>query len=66
MIHYIINTLGQGLAKEFLSNPVVKSISDKLNITPGQVLLSWGVQRGTVVVPKSENKERLVANISVR
>ncbi|KAG8992817.1 hypothetical protein FRB90_000893 [Tulasnella sp. 427] len=37
----------------------------KYAITPAQVMLSWGMQRGTSVIPKSEKEERLQANISV-
>lgn len=33
--------------------------------TPAQVALSWAVQRGIVVVPKSENPERMKQNITV-
>lgn len=32
--------------KEALSVPEVKSIANKLGITPAQVLISWHVQRG--------------------
>ncbi len=34
--------------------------------TPAQVALGWGIQRGTVVIPKSENPERMRQNITVR
>lgn len=34
--------------------------------TVGQVLVSWAVQRGTAVIPKSENEERIKQNITVR
>jgi len=43
----------------------IAAIAQKKNITTAQVLLSWGVQRGTVVVPKSERQERIRQNISV-
>jgi len=33
--------------------------------TEAQVLLSWAVQRGTAVVPKSADPERLRQNVSV-
>lgn len=35
-------------------------------VTGAQVLLSWGVQRGTAVVPKSIHKERLRKNLQVK
>ena len=43
----------------------IAAIAQKKNVTTAQVLLSWGVQRGTVVVPKSERQERIKQNISV-
>ena len=32
--------------------------------TPAQVLLRWGVQRGTAVIPKSANEGRLRENLN--
>jgi alcohol dehydrogenase (NADP+) len=45
-----------------LGHPVILGIAEKRNITPGQVLLVWGLSRGTVVIPKSVNPERLQEN----
>lgn len=50
----------------FLEEPTIKGIADKLNVSPMQVILSWGVQRGTAVLPKSEDDGRMIANITVR
>jgi D-xylose reductase len=33
--------------------------------TPAQVLLRWGVQRGTAVIPKTSKRERLAENIAI-
>ncbi|KAL0956000.1 hypothetical protein HGRIS_002176 [Hohenbuehelia grisea] len=54
-----------GRSSTLLQDPIVTSISDALNITPAQVVLSWGVQRGTIVVPKSEDNERMKANLEL-
>jgi alcohol dehydrogenase (NADP+) len=45
-----------------LDNPVILEIAEKRHITPGQVLLVWGLCRGTAVIPKSVNHERLREN----
>ena len=33
--------------------------------TPAQVLLRWGVQRGTAIVPKTSNPARLAENLAL-
>ncbi|KAJ8583337.1 hypothetical protein M405DRAFT_875950 [Rhizopogon salebrosus TDB-379] len=48
-----------------LSVPEVKDIASKLGITPAQVLISWHVQRGTIVLPKSVTPSRIVENLDV-
>ncbi|KAK7747461.1 hypothetical protein SLS53_001716 [Cytospora paraplurivora] len=60
--------LGQpwpGEVSPLLTDESVQRVARKLGITEGQVVLSWGVQHGIVVIPKSENPERLKANISL-
>jgi L-glyceraldehyde reductase len=43
-------------------HPVVTAIAKKLNATPAQVLVAWGVYRGYAVVPKSVQEERIISN----
>ncbi|MGW8195585.1 MAG: aldo/keto reductase, partial [Desulforhopalus sp.] len=45
-----------------LDHQTITNIARNHNITPGQVLLSWGLARGTVVIPKSVNPARLAEN----
>lgn len=52
-------------ADSLLRHPVVESISQARGRSPAQVLLRWGVQRGTSVIPKSTNAERLSENLAV-
>ncbi len=47
-----------------ITNPKIAEIAEKHSITPGQVLLSWGLQRETVVIPKSVNPGRLKENLA--
>lgn len=49
----------------FFSDDTVLKVAEKNKITTAQVVLSWGVQRGTSVIPKSEKEERLKANFQV-
>jgi diketogulonate reductase-like aldo/keto reductase len=46
-------------------HPVVVAIAEKHKKTPAQVLLRWATQRGLAVIPKSNNPERLHANLDV-
>ncbi|MCJ1409113.1 NAD(P)H-dependent D-xylose reductase (XR) [Ptychographa xylographoides] len=46
-------------------NPTVKTIADKHNKTPAQVLLRWATQRNIAVIPKSNNQSRLQQNLDV-
>lgn len=40
----------------------VREIAKKLGKDPGQVLVSWGVQRGSIVLPKSVTASRIESN----
>jgi len=44
---------------------VISSLSKKHNKTPAQILLRWATQRGIAVIPKSNNVDRLKANLEV-
>ncbi|THU85463.1 Aldo/keto reductase [Dendrothele bispora CBS 962.96] len=46
-----------------LNVPVVKEIAKELDMTPAEVIISWHVQRGTIVLPKSVTPSRIVENI---
>ncbi|KZV64314.1 Aldo/keto reductase [Peniophora sp. CONT] len=52
-------------APSLLKNELIVKLAEKYGVTTGQILLSWGVQRGTSVIPKSENPDRLRKNIAV-
>ncbi|HIK90696.1 MAG TPA: aldo/keto reductase [Planctomycetes bacterium] len=52
-------------AEAVLENPVVKTISAATGRTAAQVLLRWGVQRGTAVIPKTSSRDRMEENINV-
>ena len=48
-----------------MADPALLAVADKHGATPGQILVNWAVQRNTIVVPKSENLDRMMANIMV-
>ena len=49
-----------------LKNGLIVELAEKYHVTTGQIVLGWGVQRKTSVIPKSENENRLRKNITVR
>jgi diketogulonate reductase-like aldo/keto reductase len=51
--------------RDLIHDQTVDRIAKKLNKTPGQILVKWGLQRGTSVIPKSLNPERIKENIKV-
>ncbi|MEZ6121549.1 MAG: aldo/keto reductase [Planctomycetaceae bacterium] len=48
-----------------LQNPVVTKIAAAVKRTPAQVLLRWGTQRGTAVIPKTSSRDRMIENINL-
>lgn len=48
-----------------LEQPVVQEAAERHGKTPGQVVLRWGVQRGTSLVPKTSRLERLAENLAL-
>lgn len=56
--------LGSGkLVGKTLEAPAVKAVAKELDITPAQAVISWHVQRGTVVLPKSVTPSRVFENL---
>lgn len=55
--------LGQG--KGLLEEQALRTLADKHNRTPAQIVLRWHVQLGNIVIPKSVTPERIKSNIQV-
>ena len=58
--------LGNATARDtqsLFSHEVVVGIAQRHSRTPAQVLLRWATQRGVVVIPKSNNPQRLEENL---
>ncbi len=68
-IHYTAySPLGAGKSDDKLSslitNSSIQSIARKNKCTSAQILLKWGIQRGTSVIPKTTNIGRLKENFN--
>jgi len=48
-----------------LDDPVLKGLAAKYKRTVAQIVLRWGIQRNTVVIPKTSNLKRLEENFQV-
>lgn len=55
-------TYSPGDPPHLLKNKVILKIADKRKCTPAQVVLKWGLSRGTSVIPKSIHKEYISQN----
>ena len=54
---------GAEKSESLLRNETIKAISRSLEATPAQVVLAWGLSRGTSVVVKSSSDQRMLENI---
>ncbi|MFT4524805.1 MAG: alcohol dehydrogenase (NADP+) [Granulosicoccus sp.] len=43
-------------------HPTVKDLAEKHSCSPAQIMIAWAMTRGTAVIPKSVNPERLKQN----
>lgn len=58
-----LDMAGQG--DSVLTEPAVKSAAEAHGKTPAQVVLRWGVQRGTSIIPKTSKPERMRENLDI-
>ncbi|PVH69975.1 Aldo/keto reductase [Cadophora sp. DSE1049] len=57
-------TIDRATQYNVASDPVAQKLAASINITPAQLILSWAIQRGTSVIPKSSHEERLRSNLA--
>ena len=48
-----------------LDEPAVTQAADRAGVTPGQVILRWHVQLGSLPIPKSSSPERQQQNLDI-
>jgi D-xylose reductase len=48
-----------------IAHPQVEAIAAACRRTPAQVVLRWGIQRGTAVIPKTSRPDRLRENMAI-
>lgn len=53
------------LKSDVLKHPVLNTVAEKLDKTPAQVALRWGLQMGHSVLPKSVSESRIKENFDV-
>lgn len=53
------------ISESVLEQAVVKAAAQRVGRTPAQVVLRWGVQRGTAIIPKTSKVERLIENLAL-
>ena len=58
-------SLGHALEPRLLDDPLVVSIARRYGKTPAQVLLAWGIQRGSAVLTASVTPARISENFDV-
>lgn len=55
-------TYDPGAPEQLLKNKKIVDIAEKRSCTPAQVVLTWGMSRGTSVIPKSSHLQRITEN----
>ena len=54
-----------GANESVLQQSVVVAAAERLNKTPAQIVLRWGIQRGNAIIPKTTKLERLTENLNI-
>jgi aldehyde reductase len=57
--------LGHALEPRLLDDPIIVDLAQRYGKTPAQVLLAWGIQRGTAVLTSSVSPGRINENVDV-
>ena len=52
-------------SESVLTHPVIREIAARVGKTAAQVVLKWGIQRGTALVVKTVNPDRMKENLAL-
>jgi 2,5-diketo-D-gluconate reductase A len=65
--HGIVTEAWSPLAQggEYLANPTIVEIAEKLDVSPAQVILRWHLDLGNVIIPKSVTASRIRSNLEL-
>ena len=48
-----------------LEKKAIVAAANRTGKTPAQVVLRWGIQRGTAIIPKTSKRQRLIENAAL-
>jgi diketogulonate reductase-like aldo/keto reductase len=57
--------LGHGSEPSLLTDSIITTIANRVGKTPAQVVLAWGIQRGTALLTTSKTPSRIAENFDV-
>ena len=57
--------LGHSSEPNVLADPVITAIANRVDKTPAQVVLAWGIQRGTALLTTTKTPSRIKENFDV-
>jgi D-xylose reductase len=61
--YFQLGMAGEG--ESLLEQPIVRELTMRHRRSPAQIVLRWGIQRGTAVIPKSKRIDRLRENLAI-
>lgn len=54
-----------GSYSDLKNNALFEGLSDKYSKSPAQIILRWHIQRNVLIIPRTQNKERLRDNMDI-
>ena len=54
-----------GSYSDLKNNPLFEELSGKYSKSPAQIILRWHIQRNMLIIPRTQNKERLRDNMDI-